>query len=97
MFNNQFAAITGSKGKINIKTPFTPAPDEKAVITYRHNEGFDEIIFGPCDKYTIQGDLFSLAVLNDTDVPTPISDAVLNMKVIDKIKESSKNNNWVEL
>ena len=30
------------------------------------------------------------AILNDTDVPTPVSDSLSNMKVIDKILESHK-------
>ena len=47
------------------------------------------------DQYTIQGDLFSLAVLNDTPVPTPIEDAVANMKVIEAIVESGKTSAWI--
>jgi hypothetical protein len=49
------------------------------------------------DQYTIQGDLFSLAVLNDTPVPTPLSDAVANMRAIEAIVESGKTGGWVEL
>jgi hypothetical protein len=37
----------------------------------------------------IQGDLFSLAVLHDTPVPTPLSDAVANMKVIDALRRGA--------
>jgi hypothetical protein len=48
-----------------------------------------------CDQYTIQGDLFSKAILNDTDVPTPLEDAVANMKVIDALVESAKIRSWV--
>ena len=35
----------------------------------------EEIVLEICDQYTIQGDLFSLSVLNDTEVPTPLEDA----------------------
>ncbi len=48
-----------------------------------------------CDQYTIQGDLFSKAILNDTDVPTPLEDAVANMKVIDALVESAKIRSWI--
>ena len=39
----------------------------------------------PCDQYTIQGDLFSKAILDDGPVPVPVEDAVRNMAVIDAI------------
>jgi len=54
-----------------------------------------EIVFDICDQYTIQGDLFSLAVLNDTEVPTPLEDAVANMQIIEAIIESEKRGTWV--
>jgi predicted dehydrogenase len=57
----------------------------------------EEIVFPVCDQYTIQGDLFSLAVINDTPVPTPMSDAVSNMRVIDAIVSSNATQAWVTL
>jgi len=53
-----------------------------------------EIRFRRCDQYTIQGDLFSEAVLNDAPVPTPLADAVANMKVIEAVVASAKSNAW---
>ena len=49
-----------------------------------------EILVEACDQYTIQGDLFAQAILNDTPVPTPIEDAVANMKVIEAIIAANK-------
>jgi len=34
-------------------------------------------------------------VLNDSDVPTPIEDAVANMKVIEAIFRSAQSGTWV--
>ena len=48
-----------------------------------------------CDQYTIQGDLFARAILDDTPVPTPIEDAVANMKVIEAIFASAERKTWV--
>ena len=59
--------------------------------------GVEEITFEICDQYTIQGDLFSLAVINDTPVPTPLEDAVANMKVIEALVESGRSGKWVEI
>jgi hypothetical protein len=42
-------------------------------------------VFPPEDQYTIQANLFAQAVLDDTPVPVPVSDAIANMKVIESI------------
>ena len=47
------------------------------------------------DQYTIQGELMSQAILDDTPVPTPIADAVANMKVIEAVFESGRTGGWV--
>jgi predicted dehydrogenase len=39
----------------------------------------------------------SRAILDDTPVPTPLEDAVANMRVIDAVVESSRRGAWVEL
>jgi hypothetical protein len=58
-------------------------------------DGQTELIDLPTvDQYTIQGDLFSQAVLDDTPVPTPIEDGVANMRVIDRVFESARTNTW---
>jgi predicted dehydrogenase len=62
-----------------------------------HQQGseIEEIVLDICDQYTIQGDLFSLAVLNDTAVPTPLDDAVANMRVLEAIVRSGESGTWV--
>ena len=62
---------------------------------HQHGKAIDEIVFEICDQYTIQGDLFAQAVLDDTPVPTPIEDAVANMRVIEAVVESAKRGAWV--
>ena len=57
----------------------------------------EEIKFDICDQYTIQGELFSEAILNDTPVPTPLKDAVANIAVIDALVKSSKEKQWISL
>ena len=49
------------------------------------------------NQYTLQGDEFSKAIINDTQVPYPIEDALNNMKVIDAIFRSKKNINWEKI
>jgi predicted dehydrogenase len=47
-----------------------------------------------CDQYTIQGDAFSRAIREDSEVPVPLEDALANMKVIDAIFRSATTNRW---
>jgi len=94
---HQFAEIMGTKGRIRIDFPFTPAPEVPAKIIIQTDSNTEEISFDICDQYTIQGDLFSRAILEDTEVPTPLEDGIANMKVIDAIKESSRANSWIDL
>jgi predicted dehydrogenase len=94
---HQFAKVQGTNGKIEIENPFTPSFDKNEKITLKSGDDIEDIIVESCNQYTIQGDKFSQAILNDTEVFTSFDDAVANMKVIDKIIESSKSGKWVNL
>ncbi len=85
MPDNQQVKVFGTGGSIEFEIPFTPLTDQPAKIWLCHGDRKEEILFDPCDQYTIQGDLFSLAILNDTPVPTPLQDAVDNMIVIERL------------
>ncbi len=50
-----------------------------------------------CNQYTIQGDLFSQAVLEDKEVPEPLEDALANMQVIEAIAQSAMSKNWIQV
>ncbi len=87
--------IFGTSGRIEIEIPFNAPPDRPCRMWHQHAGGTEEITFEVCDQYTLQGDLFSQAILNNTPVPTPIEDAVANMQVIDALIQSAKSGAWV--
>ncbi len=87
--------IYGTEGRIEIDIPFNAPADRPCKIRHHTFNRTNEITVPTCNQYTIQGDLFSLAILNDTDVPTLLEDAVANMKVIDALVESAKTHSWV--
>jgi predicted dehydrogenase len=89
--------IYGTSGRVEIEIPFNAPPDRPTKMWHQHDGNIDEIVFDVCDQYTLQGDLFSQAILNDTPVPTPIEDAVANMRVIDAVFQSAKSGGWREL
>ena len=63
-------------------------------MLFQNNEIIEEIEIKICDQYTIQGDLFSLSVLKNEKVPTPIEDAVENMKVLEAVIQSAEKEEW---
>jgi predicted dehydrogenase len=95
--DHQYAKIFGTHGRIEIERPFTPFSDHPSNIIQYLGLNRQEIIFEACNQYTIQGDVFSLTIINDTSVPTPIADGVANMRVIDRIIESSDTGAWVKV
>jgi len=93
--NYQRVNIFGTEGRVEIEIPFNAPIDRPSRIWLEDQNGIQEIAFEICDQYTIQGDLFSQAILNDTPVPTPFADAVANMKVIEAVLESGKSGSWI--
>lgn len=89
--------IFGDAGGIEIEIPFNAPPDKPTRLWLRTLEDSEEIIFDICDQYTIQGDLFSKAILDNTEVPTPLEDALHNMLVIEAVFKSSENGQWINL
>ena len=89
----------GTRGRIEIEIPFNAPVDRPTRILI--DDGGD--LFGgdisaesfpACDQYTLQGDAFSKAVLEGTEVPVPVEDAIKNMAVIEAIFESANSGKW---
>ena len=89
--------IFGTEGRIEIEIPFNAPPDQPCRIWHQQDEKLEEITFELCDQYTIQGDLFSQAILNKTEVPTPLIDSVKNMRVLDAVINSAESDAWFTL
>ncbi|MCG2767307.1 MAG: Gfo/Idh/MocA family oxidoreductase [Anaerolineae bacterium] len=87
--------IYGTEGRIEIEIPFNAPPDRPCRMWHQRGAEIEEIALEICNHYTIQGDLFSQAVLHDTEVPTPLEDAVANMRVIEALIRSAKGGIWV--
>ena len=89
--------VFGDQGRVEIEIPFNAPPDRPCRLWHQHDGQVDEVVFGVVNQYTLQGDLFAQAVLHDTPVPTPLDDAVANMRVIEAVVESAKEGTWVEV
>jgi len=95
----QLMQIFGTTGRIELEIPFNAPPDRPCRVFVDTGAdlfggGITEIDFETCDQYTIQGDLFSKAILNNEDVPSPLEDAVKNMACIDAVFRSAESGRW---
>lgn len=88
--------ILGTKGRIEIEIPFNAPPLSSTKMWLQTGSGTEEIVFDAVDQYTLQGDLFSKAVIDNTPVPTPLQDAVNNMLVIEAIFKSAAEEKLVK-
>jgi predicted dehydrogenase len=93
----QRVTIHGNSGILTIEIPFNAVPNipMKLIIT----EGSKSRIIEtePCDQYRLEFDAFAKAVIENTEVPIPVSDAVNNMKVLDALFTSGNTGKWVKV
>jgi predicted dehydrogenase len=91
--------ILGTTGRLAVEIPFNAPNNQPTHITVADGMA----LFGgkvdieeipACDQYTTQGDAFSCAIRENTQVPVPLEDALGNMKVIDAIFRSAKSGKW---
>jgi predicted dehydrogenase len=92
----------GTKGRIEVEIPFNAPPDRPTRIFIDSGAdlfggGTRTEEFATCDQYTIQGDLFSKAIRDGGEVPTPLEDARGNMAVIEALLQSERESGWAKL
>jgi len=95
----QRVQILGTRGRIEIRIPFNAPPDRPCRVLvdadgHLSGSGIETIELDTCDQYTIQGDLFSKALLDGTEVPVPLEDAVRNMECIEAVFRSAESGRW---
>jgi predicted dehydrogenase len=95
----QRITIAGTRGRLEIEIPFNAPPDRPCRIFVEDSPPGEvparqTVEFDTCDQYTIQGDLFSRAVLESTGAPYPLEDSLANMRVIDALFRSGASAGW---
>jgi predicted dehydrogenase len=89
----------GSKGRIELEIPVNTPTDRPTRLFIDSGAdlfggGITTETFPACDQYTLQGDAFSKAILDDTEVPVPVEDAIGNMAVIEALFRSGESGQW---
>jgi predicted dehydrogenase len=91
--------ILGTRGRIEVEIPFN-APSDRPVRIFLDDgsdlfgAGIEVQEFPICNQYTIQGDLFSRAIREQTEQAIPLEDAVSNMAVLDAVFRSANSGRW---
>ncbi len=96
---HQRIQFLGTKGRIELEIPVNVAPDRPTRLLIDSGAdlfggGITVETFPICDQYTLQGDAFARAILDNTEVPVPIEDSIRNMAVIDAIFRSATTAQW---
>ena len=89
--------IMGTLGHVELEIPFNPPIDSPSRLLLHNARGTREFEIAICDQFTIQGDLFSRAILENTPVPTPLEDAIANMVAIDALFHSARSGMWTAI
>lgn len=89
--------IMGTKGRLEIEIPVNIPADAHARLWLQRDRIVEEIKVKPVNQYMLQADAFSKAILDDTAVPIPLTDALNNMRVIDAVFKSAQTNAWVNM
>jgi predicted dehydrogenase len=91
--------FVGTKGRIELEVPVNaPTDRETRIFIDRTGDltgsGIATETFPAQDQYTLQGDAFSKAILEDLAVPVSIEDAIGNMSVIEAVFRSAELDRW---
>jgi predicted dehydrogenase len=95
----QKVQVLGARGRIELEIPFNAPPDRPTRLSVDtgadpFGSGIRTEEFAVCDQYTIQGDLFSKAVRDGGETPTPLEDSIRNMAVIEALFRSASEGAW---
>jgi predicted dehydrogenase len=95
----QRVQFVGTKGRIELLVPVNAPPDREIRLLVDSGAdlfggGVEEESFPAVDQYTLQGDAFSKAILEDEEVPVPVEDAIANMAVIEALFRSAETGRW---
>jgi predicted dehydrogenase len=88
---DQRVHVCGTRGRISVEIPFNVPPDlpSRVFVTSGGDPPVrpdtEMLTFEPADPYGVQAERFAAAVLDGTPVPTPPSDAIGNLRVIEEL------------
>jgi predicted dehydrogenase len=94
MFPYQRVTAFGTNGNLTVDVPFNMFADIPGKLTISTSVAKREVETEIADQYLLEFDAFAQALIEKTDVPTPISDALANMAVLDALFAAAASGKW---
>ena len=99
---HQRVTIIGTKARLEVMIPFNAPPGEAMVMLLdsgrKPGDASARTIRLPkADQYRLQAEVFSRAVRGEEKLEFGVEDAIRQMRVIDAIFRSEKQNRWIKL
>jgi predicted dehydrogenase len=91
--------IIGTKGRIEVEIPVNLPPESPTRIfiddgSDLYGKNVETIEFRAVDKFMIQSELFSKAILENSEQAISLEDSFKNMAVMDAVFRSAETGNW---
>lgn len=89
--DDQWVHVYGTDGRISVEIPFNIPPDRPTHVYLTHggeppvNPATEVLTFEPADPYAVEGERFAAAIRDGRPAPLPPSDAVANLRVIERL------------
>jgi predicted dehydrogenase len=94
----QYAEAIGDEGSLYLERPFYNDSNEPVQrVRLTRNRVQEVIEVTDTNHYSTMGDAFALSIFNNSQVPTPLADAIANMRAIDAIFKSAAERKWITL
>lgn len=94
VFSMQRIDAYGTDGSLSIEVPFNMFGDVPGRLTVTNSVGKRLVETEIADQYLLQFDAFAQALAQGGPVPTPVSDAVANLAVLDALTASALSGKW---
>jgi predicted dehydrogenase len=99
MAPHQRVQILGARGRLEVEIPFNAPNDRPCRLRVDDDgdlfgAGVETVEIDTCDQYRIQGDAFSRAVLENTEVPYRLEMSLQNMRLIEALVRSAETGRW---
>ena len=98
----QSIQVFGTKKRLEILIPFNAPQGESTSLLIDDGSTLDRSsarreTLPACDQYTEQADALARAIRGGPPLPYGVEDAIQNMRILDALAESERQNAWVEL
>ncbi len=93
--------LFGNTGHLEVVIPFNAPNDQPCIVRLDSGTLVEEertsVLFPVMDQYTLQGDDFARAILEDKEVVSSLEDGLRNTRVINAVFTAAREKRWVTI